>query len=93
MQVVIEGSEHGNRVCYTYNLYDEYDRETKTLSMSRTTGYAATGAAALILNGKLGGPGVMPSERVAEKEECFRDLLTHLSERGVQYEKERTPLQ
>ena len=37
----------------TYNLYDEYDATTKTSSMSRTTGYTATAALNMLIDGVL----------------------------------------
>jgi saccharopine dehydrogenase-like NADP-dependent oxidoreductase len=42
MRLVISGEEDGKPAIYTYDLYDEYDPETGTLSMARTTGYTCT---------------------------------------------------
>ncbi len=85
MQVVIEGREEGRFLVYTYDLYDEYHKESDTLSMSRTTGYTATGVAELILNGMLKETGVIPPEKATVDESNFRYLLKHLEERGVLY--------
>jgi saccharopine dehydrogenase-like NADP-dependent oxidoreductase len=41
MRLVISGEEDGKPAIYTYDLYDEYDPETGTLSMARTTGYTS----------------------------------------------------
>jgi lysine 6-dehydrogenase len=85
MQVQIKGTENGQTVRYTYDLYDEYDASTGTLSMARTTGYTATGAAGLILEGLLARKGVIPPEEAAVDQECFKYLMEHLKKRGVEY--------
>jgi lysine 6-dehydrogenase len=86
MRVTIEGEEEGAETVYQYDLYDTYDPDSDTTSMARTTGYTCTGAARMILQGMVDGPGVIPPERVAEKEENFRFLLRHLSEKGIHYQ-------
>lgn len=85
MRVNIEGEEGGLKAKYQYHLYDTYDPGTDTTSMARTTGYTCTGVARMILRGMVDGPGVVPPEKVAVKEENFRFLLHHLEERGVNY--------
>ncbi len=82
MRVIIEGRENRQ---VQYDLYDAYDPSTGTTSMARTTGYACTGVARMMLEGMVDGPGVIPPERVAVKEENFRFLMNHLAERGVKY--------
>ena len=85
MRVEIEGEEDGRIIRVTYDLYDEYQRESDTLSMARTTGYTATGAAGLILDGLLTRKGVIPPEGAAIEEAGFQYLINHLKERGVNY--------
>lgn len=85
MRVSIEGTEKGSKRGYHYELYDEYDPVTGTHSMARTTGYACTGAAGLMLEGMLGQKGVIPPEHAAVEETNFRFLLDHLEKRGVRY--------
>lgn len=85
MQVEIEGEEEGRPKQFIYTLYDEYHRETDTLSMARTTGYTATGVAHLILEGQLTGKGMIPPEGAAAEEHQFRYLMDHLGQRGVVY--------
>jgi len=92
MKVIIEGLENGARVQYEYDLYDEYDSETDTSSMARTTGYSCTGVAGLILSGMLKSPGMNPPEEVAITEENFNFLLNHLRDRGVKYRVNKIPL-
>jgi saccharopine dehydrogenase-like NADP-dependent oxidoreductase len=92
MKVIIEGLENGTRIRYEYNLYDEYDPETDTFSMARTTGYSCTGVVGLILNGMLKSPGMNPPEEAAITEENFKTLLSHLRDRGIDYRVDRIPL-
>ncbi|MCF8380580.1 MAG: saccharopine dehydrogenase NADP-binding domain-containing protein [Bacteroidales bacterium] len=88
MQVVIEGMQKGKPAKYIYDLYDEYNAESDTFSMARTTGYTCTGAAELVLNGSFTEKGVNPPEFLGRKEDNFKFLLKHLKERGVVYRKE-----
>lgn len=68
-----------------YDLHDEYCLDTNTSSMSRTTGYTATAAANLFLEGLFTEKGVFPPELVGKHESCFRYFLNYLKERNVHY--------
>jgi len=81
MRVSVQGPKHS----FTYDLLDRYDAATKTSSMARTTGYTATGAARLVLEGRYKHPGISPPEYLGKSEECFRFMVSHLAERGVLY--------
>ena len=71
----------------TYNLYDEYDATTKTSSMSRTTGYTATAALNMLIDGQFKDKGVFPPELVGKYENCFNYMLGYLKERNVLFTK------
>ncbi|MBI1191667.1 MAG: saccharopine dehydrogenase [Bacteroidetes bacterium] len=81
MRVTVEGPARA----YTYDLLDRYDAATQTSSMARTTGYTATGAARLVLEGRYKHAGISPPEYLGKSEENFRFLLAHLAARGVHY--------
>jgi saccharopine dehydrogenase-like NADP-dependent oxidoreductase len=85
MRVNIEGKETGLKKRYTYNLYDRYNPETKTSSMARTTGYTATAAANMFLDGLFSRKGVIPPEFIGEDKNCFKYIMNYLSERGIYY--------
>ena len=86
MRITIKGeNSHGKREKITYELYDEYCTETQTSSMARTTGYTATAAANLLLDGLFIEKGVFPPELVGKHPACFDYTLNYLSERGVNY--------
>ncbi|MEZ5072208.1 MAG: saccharopine dehydrogenase C-terminal domain-containing protein [Bacteroidales bacterium] len=88
MMVEIRGREKGQPAGYRYSLYDEYHRESDTLSMARCTGYTCTGVASMVLDGTLKETGVLPPERVATTQDRIDILLNYLADRGVRYAKE-----
>ncbi len=85
MKIIIKGEENGEKVEYSYDLYDEYDFETDTISMARTTGYTCTAVADLLIKGKFGKKGVSPPEYVGQQEGNFEHVMDYLKERGVYY--------
>ena len=68
-----------------YNLFDQFDKETQISSMARTTGYACTAVANLILNGDYTQKGISPPEYVGSEEKCFKKVIEYLGARGVKY--------
>lgn len=88
MRVTVKGeNQEGEIEEVVYNLYDEYCHDTQTSSMSRTTGYTATAAANLFLEGLFNEKGVFPPELVGKHESCFEYFMNYLKERGVVYKK------
>lgn len=85
MQVKIEGRENGKEIKYIYDLYDEYHKETDTMSMARTTGYTCTAATELLCQGKFGRKGINPPEFIGREKDCAEFILDYLSKRGVNY--------
>jgi lysine 6-dehydrogenase len=88
MRVTLIGTENGIKKKIVYNLYDEYNAESKASSMSRTTGYTATAAVNMVLSGLFNEKGIFPPELVGKHEKCFNFMLNYLKERGVIYKKE-----
>ena len=88
MRVTVKGiNANGKEETIVYNLYDEYNPTTKTSSMARTTGYTATAAANMFLDGLFQEKGVFPPELVGKHEACFNYFIKYLEERGVVYTK------
>ncbi|MBK9104452.1 MAG: saccharopine dehydrogenase NADP-binding domain-containing protein [Saprospiraceae bacterium] len=86
MRISLKGiDEEGNQVKVEYNLYDEYNPVTQTSSMARTTGYTATAAANMFLEGLFTEKGVFPPELIGKHETCFDYILQYLNERDVVY--------
>jgi saccharopine dehydrogenase-like NADP-dependent oxidoreductase len=88
MRITIIGEDaKGTQKKIVYNLHDEYCSETKTSSMARTTGYTATAAANMFLDGLFSEKGVFPPELIGDKKGVFEYILKYLKERNVIYTK------
>ena len=85
MQVIVEGKKDGKNVRYIYDLFDERDEKTGIHSMARTTGYTATVALRMVINGLYNHKGISVPEFIGKHPECVKFLLTGLGERGVVY--------
>jgi len=83
MKLIISGVENGKPVTYTYEMYDEYEAETDTLSMARTTGYTCNAVAKLVLEGAYSQKGICPPEFVGQVDDCWGKVESYLKERGV----------
>lgn len=81
MKVVVKGE--GKRI--SYDLYDEYDEESQTSSMARSTGYTCAAAVHLIANGIFTKKGVFPPEWVGNEKTCFDFVLDYLNKRNVNW--------
>jgi len=90
MRLVISGDEDGNPVTYTYDMYDEYDPVTGTLSMARTTGYTCTAVTRLVLEGGYSQKGISPPEFVGRVEGCWKSIERYLEDRGVHLKMQRS---
>ena len=85
-RVTLRGENtQGQREEVVYDMHDEYCPETNTSSMARTTGYTATAAANLFLDGLFTEKGVFPPELVGKHEACFNYFLSYLEERNIHY--------
>lgn len=83
MKLIISGVEDGKQMTFTYNMYDEYDPITDTLSMARTTGYTCNAVVQLILEGAYSQKGICPPEFVGLVDGCWEMVNQYLNERGV----------
>jgi saccharopine dehydrogenase-like NADP-dependent oxidoreductase len=86
MRVTVKGENYKGQIEeVVYHLHDEYCRDTKTSSMARTTGYTATAAANLFLDGLFTKKGVFPPELVGKHEVCFNYFMKYLKDRNIHY--------
>jgi len=89
MRITLKGTnEKGEQKTIVYNLHDEYCSKTNTSSMARTTGYTATAAANMFLDGLFSEKGVFPPELIGNKKDVFEYILKYLDERNVVYKLE-----
>jgi len=88
LRVTLKGENaKGETEEVVYSMHDEYCSETETSSMARTTGYTATAAANLFLDGLFKEKGVFPPELVGKHKVCFDYFLNYLEERDIHYVK------
>lgn len=85
MRVIIKGIKDENPVEVTYDLFDEYDKQTKTSSMARTTGYTCTAMVKILANGWSPEAGIFPPEVIGMDPNLFKFVLDHLRDRGVNW--------
>lgn len=83
MRVAVEGEKDGRRLRLAWDLLDRYDRETRTTSMARTTGYTCTAMVKLLAAGLWTQPGVTPPELVGREPAAFDFVMRHLADRGI----------
>ena len=88
MRITIKGTNSNGQVEeVVYHLHDEYNQKTNTSSMARTTGYTATAAANLFLEGMFNEKGVIPPELIGKHEKCFHYIIKYLENRNILYRK------
>jgi lysine 6-dehydrogenase len=86
MRIRIEGlNEKGQPERVLYELYDTYDKASGISSMARTTGYTATAAANMFLDGIFTEKGLFPPELIGKNEACFTYIMRYLKERNIEY--------
>ena len=83
MQIVIEGQKQGRGLRYTYYLLDQYDEETQTTSMARTTGYTCAIVARQVINGLLTQKGICAPELIGRTEGCYENLVGEYAKRNI----------
>ena len=83
MRVLAEGVRDGRRVRHAWDLFDRYDPVAKLRSMPRTTGYAATSMASLLLRGAYREPGVHPPELLSRVPGLVDAFLAEYARRGL----------
>lgn len=88
LRVTLKGENAtGRKEEVVYSMHDTYNAETKTSSMARTTGYTATAAANLFLDGLFAEKGVFPPELLGKHKDCFDYFFNYLEERNIFYVK------
>ena len=92
MRIVVDGEKDGKRKHFVFDLLDNYDRERKTTSMARTTGYTCTTVARLMAAGRFTRPGICPLEFIGQDAECYRYVIDGLKGKGVNLKETVTEL-
>jgi len=87
MKVIVKGKMNGADKTIEYNMLDRFDNNTKTSSMSRTTGYTCTAAANAFAERLFTEKGVFPPELVGKNKNVFDYIINYLKERNVNWVK------
>jgi len=85
MQVTIQGEKEGKKLRYTYDLLDYYDKNEKTTSMSRATGFPCAIIARLVAQREFHYPGVCPPEYIGRGHDVYQKVMKELEKRNVFY--------
>ena len=88
----VEGEKGGRRERRTWDLLDRYDRETRTTSMARTTGYTCTAMVRMVAAGLYTRKGISPPEHVGRDAACYEFVLRELAARNVRFQEAVTEL-
>ncbi len=83
MRVEIAGLKDGRPRRRRFDLLDRYDRETRTTSMARTTGYTCAAAVRMVASGLYRRKGISPPEFVGREPGCWAFIRAELERRGV----------
>jgi len=83
MRIIVKGRKGEKRLIYTYDLLDYYDREEKTTSMSRATGFPCAIMARLVAQGKYSTRGICPPEYIGREHKIFSQVRKELEKRRI----------
>ncbi len=86
--VKVDGRQGGEKASYSFRMLDRYDPQSGVHSMARTTGYTATAAVRMLIEGLYGEPGIAPPELIGRHEEPFEFMIRCLRDRNVVCEEE-----
>ena len=85
MRIVVEGEKSGKLIKYSFDLYDEFDKQSGVHSMARTTGYTASTALKLLAENNFTKKGISVGEMMADDEAVVDFMLDGLKQHGVVY--------
>ncbi len=85
MRIVVEGEKSGKLIKYSFDLYDEFDKQSGVHSMARTTGYTASTALKLLAENKFTKKGISVGEMMADDEVVVDFMLDGLKQHGVSF--------
>ena len=88
--IQVEGRQGGREVSHIFRMLDQYDPHAGTLSMARTTGYTATAAVRMLIEGLYKEPGITPPELIGRHKRPCDFMIRCLRERQVVCEEEVT---
>ena len=88
MRITIKGRSDNKNTTIVYNMLDRFDKKSNISSMARTTGYACTAVANLLIDKKYTRKGISPPEYVGSDNNCFTSVIAYLKDRSIDYKVE-----
>lgn len=92
LRVVVEGEGGGQRLRFTWDLFDTTDDRTGETSMARTTGFPCAILVRMLATGTYRDPGVRPPEHFAGDDRVYDTIVEELRHRGVRLLEKRIVL-
>jgi saccharopine dehydrogenase-like NADP-dependent oxidoreductase len=85
MRVMVEGRKGRQRMRFSWDLLDFFNRKSQSTSMSRTTAIPCAIMARMVARGEIRMPGVIPPELLAADSGVVDRVLKEHSQRGIEY--------
>ena len=83
MKITITGKKDGKAKKLELLLFDEYNKDMRMLSMSRTTGFTASLIARIVLDGKIREPGLYTPEHLGMRNDIYKFVIDGLRRRSI----------
>ena len=85
MRVIVQGIKNNQKLRYTYNMLDYFDKKTMTTSMARNTGFPASIMSHLIAKRDFLKKGVFPGEYIGRDHQIYQTVMKELEKRNIFY--------
>ena len=89
MHMEVKGTKNGERIVYTYDMLDKYDREHKVTAMARTTAYTTSVVAQLVAKKAIKQKGVIPPEKLGMDETLYNEFMGMMKKRGISVKEQK----
>lgn len=89
MLIEVDGTKNGNRVQYTYQVLDHYDKKHQVTAMGRTTAYTASVVAQLLAQKAIKEKGVIPPEKLGMNRELYNKFMSLMKKRNISVKESR----
>lgn len=87
LKIIMQGEKDKISKKIIFEMFDEFDENTGTHSMARTTGYMASMCVRLIANKIFDAKGIFPPELIGKNEKAFNYVMDGLEKRNIKINK------
>jgi lysine 6-dehydrogenase len=88
MRVIVQGVKNNQKLRYTYDMLDYFDKKTMMTSMARNTAFPASIMAHLIAKKDFSKRGVFPGEYIGQDHRIYQTLIKELEKRNIFYKED-----